>query len=324
MDIVVLCGGLSAERDVSIASGTMAAAALRRRGHSVSLVDLFFGHEVKELPAGVSESAPDLENLRKQKSGPGRIADNIPEICNACDIVFIALHGEDGEDGKIQSLLDLIGVKYTGTGALGSAIAMDKDITKQLFLQNGIKTPRRYSEENAEFPCVVKPNARGSSVGVSIVTAEHEYPAALAEAAKYGGVIVEQYIQGRELTVGILSGRAMPVVEIIPKTGFYDYKNKYQSGMTDKVCPAEISEELATKLQREAERVFEVLKFDVYGRIDFIADDDGEVWCLEGNTLPGFTPLSLVPKAAETAGMSYDDLCETIVYESLKKYGETP
>jgi D-alanine-D-alanine ligase len=331
MDIVVLCGGLSAERDVSIASGNAAAAALRRRGHNVSLIDLFFGNKVEESSAGVSESAPDLENLRKQKSGSGRIGDNIPEICKACDIVFFALHGSDGEDGKVQALLDLLDVKYTGTGVLGSAIAMDKDIAKQLFLQNGINTPggitvnkndKTYS--NAGFPCVVKPSASGSSVGVSIVTEEREYPAALKEAFKYGNTaIAEQYIKGREFTVGVIAGSAMPVGEICPKAGFFDYKNKYQNGLTDEIFPAEISAELTAKLQHQAERVFKVLKFDVYGRIDFIVDESGEVWCIEGNTLPGITPMSLIPKAAAAAGISYDDFCETIVYESLKKYGET-
>ncbi|MCL2401813.1 MAG: D-alanine--D-alanine ligase [Oscillospiraceae bacterium] len=322
MDIVVLCGGMSAERDVSIASGTAAAAALRRCGNNVSLIDMFFGNKIEELSVGVSENAPNLENLRKQKSGSSRIGDNVPEICKACDIVFIALHGEDGEDGKIQSMLDLIGVKYTGTGVLGSAIAMDKDITKQLFLQNGINTPQRYAAEAAKFPCVVKPNASGSSVGVSIVMDAREYPAALAEAAKYGEVIVEQYIPGREFTVGVIAGKALPVGEIRPKTGFFDYKNKYQDGLTDEIFPAEISAELTTKLQREAERVFKVLKFEVYGRMDFIVDESGETWCIEGNTLPGITPMSLIPKAAAAAGMSYDDFCEAIVHESLKKYGE--
>jgi len=341
MDIVVLCGGFSAERDVSLASGTMAAAALRRRGHRVVLVDLFFGYtdsysDPKEIfrqdyaaqTAAIGETAPDLDALRKIKGGSGRIGDNIPEICRAADIVFIALHGEDGEDGKIQALLDLLGVKYTGTGALGSALAMNKDIAKQLFLQNGIKTPRGIAlikgekpYDSVPLPCVVKPNARGSSVGVAVVTAEDEYSAALEEAFVHDDrVIVEQYIKGREFTVGVIAGRALPVGEICPKSGFFDYKNKYQSGMTDEIFPAEIPKELTEKLQRAAERVFEVLQFDAYGRMDFIVDEAGEAWCIEGNTLPGLTPVSLIPKAAAAAGMSYDDFCEAIVYESLKKY----
>lgn len=343
MNIIVLCGGLSAERDVSITSGTLAAAALRRQGHKAVLVDLYFGYphhydDAKEIfnsvyddgLAAVSESEPDLDAVKasRQQNNNSRMGDNIIDVCRAADIVFLALHGEDGEDGKIQATFDLAGIKYTGTGQLGSAVAMNKGVAKQLFLQNGILTPsgitlHKNSTEYKEigFPCVVKPRSRGSSVGVSVVEAPEDYPAALRLAFSYEDeVIVEQYIKGREVNVGVIDGKALPVIEICPKSGFYDYKNKYQSGLTDEYCPADLPTDITEKLQRTAEKVYEVLMFEVYGRMDFIVDARGDVWCLEGNTLPGLTPTSLLPQEAAVAGITYDDLCERIVAESLKKY----
>jgi D-alanine-D-alanine ligase len=342
MNVIVLCGGLSAERDVSITSGTMVAAALRRRGHKAVLMDLFFGYPhsyqnprdifdsvYDDGIAVVSDTAPDLAAVRasRKQDNNSRMGDNVLEVCRAADIVFLALHGEDGEDGKIQATFDLAGIKYTGSGPLGSAIAMDKAVAKQLFLQNGIKTPkgisvnRKNADQNVGFPCAVKPRARGSSVGVSIVGSPEEYQAALETAFRYDSdVVVEQYIKGRECDVGVLAGRALPVIEICPKTGFYDYKNKYQKGLTDEFCPADLPADITEKLQRAAELVYRVLLFDVYGRMDFIVDGDGGVWCLEGNTLPGLTPVSLFPQEAAAAGLSYEDMVEEIIRHSLKKY----
>lgn len=343
MNIVVLCGGLSAERDVSITSGTMVAAALRRRGHKVVLVDLFFGYphrysDPKEIfdtvyddgIAAVSEKAPDLSAVKasRQQAGDSRMGDNVIDICRAADIVFLALHGEDGEDGKIQATFDLAGIKYTGTGPLGSAIAMNKEIAKQIFQQNGISTPRGITLKKGEtymsdlgFPCVVKPSSRGSSVGVSIVESLGDMKSAIELGFNYDDeLIIEQYIKGRECDVGILDGHALPVIEICPKTGFYDYKNKYQSGLTDEFCPADFPQDITEKLQKAAEKVFRVLKLDVYARMDFIVDGKDGIWCLEANTLPGLTPISLLPQEAAAAGMSYDDLCEAIIRYSLRKY----
>ncbi len=343
MNIVVLCGGLSAERDVSITSGSLVVAALRRRGHKAVLVDLFFGYPdlyndpkdifetiVDDKLAAVSEEEPDLAAVkaRRKQDDDARMGDNVLEVCRAADIVFLALHGEDGEDGKIQAAFDLAGIQYTGSGPLGSAIAMNKEIAKKLFQQSGIHTPagisvNKYDDDAKDvgFPCVVKPSSRGSSVGVSIVNTPAEYPAALNLAFHYeDDVIVEQYITGRECSVGVLEGRALPVIELCPKEGFYDYKNKYQTGMTDEYCPADFSQHITEKLQEVALKVFAVLKLDVYGRMDFIVDNSGEVWCLEANTLPGLTPLSLLPQEAAAVGMTFEDLCETIIQTSLKKY----
>lgn len=344
MDIVVLCGGLSMERDVSITSGTMITAALKKSGHRAVLVDMFFGYtddytDPKEIfekeysgtpVAGINE-VPDLNAIRAQRPGNStdRIGANLIEICKAADIVFMALHGEDGEDGKIQALFDIYGIKYTGCGYLGSAMAMNKGVAKQIFVQNGILTPKgitvnKYQKKpypNAGFPCVVKPRSGGSSVGTSIVNDESEYEKALEFGFLYeDNLIVEQYVKGRECDVAVLAGKALPVIEICPKTGFYDYKNKYQSGLTDEYCPADLPEEITAKLLKAAEEVFRAMMLDVYCRIDFIVDEKGDVYCLEANTLPGMTPLSLLPQEAAAAGISYEELCEEIIKESMKKY----
>lgn len=342
MNIIVLCGGLSAERDVSITSGGMIAAALRRLGHRAVLLDLFLGcsyhysspAEVFEHcgddigVSSVGENVPDLDMIRKQRNGQSRIGEGVLELCKASDLVFLALHGEDGEDGKIQAALELCGVKYTGTGPLGSAITMDKNIAKQIMIQNGIPTPpgiivSKYDavRKCIDFPCVVKPKTGGSSVGTSIVYSEKEYNAALDLAFSYEDTaVVEKYISGRECDVGILCGQALPVIEICPKGGFYDYKHKYQVGLSDEFCPANLSDEITDKLQRTAEQLFRALNHSVYARMDFIVDESGYIWCLEGNTLPGMTPTSLLPQEAAAVGISYDRLCEMIIEESLKKY----
>ena len=245
------------------------------------------------------------------------------EICRAADIAFLALHGAEGENGKLQACLDLYGVPYTGSGYLGSALAMDKELSKILFRSSGIPTPPGDAvPESIGFPCVVKPCSGGSSVGTSIVTEPEKLPGALEEAFSCDeAVLVEKYIRARELTVGVMDGRAMAVIEIIPKTGFYYYKNKYQAGLTEEICPAPISAEDTVRVQRLAERVYEALHLDAYGRVDFLMDKaDGELYCLEANTLPGMTPTSLIPQMAAAEGMDYGELCEKIIEVSLKKY----
>lgn len=342
MYIAVICGGLSAERDVSISSGTGAVRALRARGHKVALVDLFLGNpsaasdprsaftsDAGDSVYSVRETEPDLAKIRAQRGGDGLIGPGVIEICRAADIAFLALHGAEGENGKLQACLDLYGVPYTGSGYLGSALAMDKELSKILFRSSGIPTPpgvtlRRSDAvpESIGFPCVVKPCSGGSSVGTSIVTEPEKLSAALDEAFSCdNAVLVEKYIRARELTVGVMDGHAMAVIEIIPKTGFYDYKNKYQAGLTEEICPASISAEDTARVQRLAERVYEALHLEAYGRIDFLMDKtDGELYCLEANTLPGMTPTSLIPQMAAAEGMDYGELCEKIIEVSLKKY----
>ena len=348
MDIVVLCGGMSHERDVSITSGSCVAAALRERGHRVLLLDSYLGcteeyEDPRELFARprerecfqVGEQAPDLEELRalRHQDNDSILGDNVLEICRCADITFLALHGEEGENGKLQAVLDVAGIRYTGSGYLGSALAMNKTLSKELFAQNGILTPQGitlYRDKDCSpyrdvgFPCVVKPCSGGSSVGTSIVRSREEYEKAVELAFRYeSAVIVERYIHGREFTVGILEDQAMPVIEIIPKDGFYDYKNKYQPGLTQEICPAEISPELTAEIQRLGLAAHKALMIGVYSRVDFLQDEqDGKLYCLEANTLPGMTPTSLIPQMAAARGQSFGELCEEIIAASLAKYEE--
>jgi D-alanine-D-alanine ligase len=342
MNIVVLAGGLSEERDVSLTSGTLVCNALRRAGHKVILVDLFFGAE--EVPKNIIDAfnvsgqmepykvpaqAPDINKIKATRpdSGFGGIGKNVLPLCKAADIVFMGLHGDIGENGKLQAVFDVMGIKYTGSGYLGSALAMNKNVSKQIFDQAGIKNPKGkvYTKADKEdilkfpLPCIVKPNAGGSSIGITKAAVKEELKAAIEEAFRYEDeILVEQFIKGRELTCGILGGRALPLVEIIPNEGFYDYEHKYQAGITKEVCPAELDEENTNKIQLIALKVHEALGLSVYSRVDFILGKDGEVYCLEANTLPGMTPTSLIPQEAGAVGMSYEQLCGEIVRLSLE------
>lgn len=341
MKIAVVCGGLSNERDVSITSGSCVARALREKGHKVVLLDLYYGYsgkymdpaelferEQEDLRYSVREETPDIEKMIADGDG-SRIGKNVIEICRAADISFLALHGEDGENGKVQATFDMFGIRYTGSGYLGSALAMNKELSKVLFRHSGIPTPAGIvlekgaeSYEDVGFPCVVKPCSGGSSVGTSIVYSRDEYDAALEFAFRFEDrVLVERYVKGRELTVGVMDGRAMPVIEIIPKSGWYDYKNKYQAGLTEELCPAPLSPEDTDRVQRLAERVAEALMIDVYCRADFLMDEsDGQLYCLEANTLPGMTPTSLVPQMGAAQGMDFGEVCEKIIAVSMEKY----
>ena len=247
------------------------------------------------------------------------------------DIVFLALHGRTGEDGRVQATLDLLGIPYTGSGYLGSAIAMDKDLTKRVVAPLGVKTPAWMLVESdgmdidaicaqAKLPCVVKPDDSGSSIGVSIANDEAELRAALKAAANEGSrILIEQYICGREVQIGILGDKALPSIELIPAEGFYDYRNQYPPGAAREITPAEIPAETEQRLADAALTVFHALHLSAYSRADFILDAEGELWFLEINTLPGMTPTSLVPQEAAAVGISYSELCEQIIAAALHK-----
>jgi len=325
--ITVLMGGTSAERDVSIASGLRIAAALRSRGHDVTSLDTALGvmdeaTERELLAAGVQEAPPDLESLAamSQRSLSTSLG-TLPAVRQA-DVVFLALHGGQGEDGTLQALFDLSGVRYTGTGQLGSALAMDKDLSKRLFRDNGVTTaewlmaPAGPAEVQARlgFPVVVKPSKQGSTVGLTLVRDPDGLAAAITEAFRYDDeVMLERFISGRELTVGILGNEALPIGEIIPKHELYDYECKYTKGMAVEEFPARLDSDSAALVQDQALRAFRALKLRGYARIDFRLDDSGGCFCLEANTLPGMTELSLIPQAAAAAGISFPELCERIV-----------
>ena len=350
MKIVVLAGGLSGERNVSLSSGTMVADALRQRGHQVALVDLFFGLEGYEgtlesryeapIPVEwkkVARETPDLDAVRAARKDTSRsiFGPGVVELCQSADVVFLALHGDCGEDGRLQAALDMHGIPYTGSDYLSSAIAMDKDLTKKLVAAQGVTTPAWDTVEYTEadiaaivtrtaLPCVVKPIASGSSIGVSIAHSADELRAALELGLKYGGkCVIEQYIQGREIQIALLEGKALPSIEIIPKQGFYDYENKYQPGATEEVCPSPIPAEWEQAVAEAAQTVFRTVGLSVYARADFIVTPDGTPYFLEINTLPGMTPTSLVPQEAAAAGISYGELCERIVAASLKERNAT-
>ena len=347
MGIVVLAGGISSERDVSILSGSKIAAALRSKGHQVVTIDPYMGYEqplesIDSLfennydftdNAVIKREAPDIEAVKKSRKNQSNVyfGDHVLDICRAADITFLGLHGGEGEDGTVQAVLKMNGIKYTGSDMLGAAIAMHKGVTKGIFINSNVPTPnsrlykrdfmgKGYLDTWTSFPCVVKPCSAGSSVGVQIVATREQFVAAVGGSFRYDDdVLVEEYIKGREFSVGILGGKALPVIEIIPKKGWYDYENKYQSGATVEVCPAELDPAIAEKMQREAEHAFEVLRLKVYGRIDFLLDKNNNLFCLEANTLPGMTPLSLLPQEAAAAGIGYPELCDKIIELSLRK-----
>lgn len=344
MKILVLAGGLSTERNVSLSSGSLITAALKRRGHKTLMADLYLGvkADVDVLPSlfttepnelyRVERAVPDLEEVIRSNGGRREpIGDNIISLCQIADAVFIALHGAMGENGQLQATLDSFGIKYTGSGYVGSLLAMDKDLSKRLMMSAGVPTPPwmycKTSDincgmiiETLGLPLVVKPCAGGSSVGVSIVRTEEELKKAILEASVFEeSLVFEKMIVGREFTCGILEGRVLPPVEIIPKQGFYDYKNKYQAGATEEICPAKISQEELDEITRNTALVFDALRLSGYARIDYILDNDGVFWCLEANTLPGMTPTSLLPQEAAAVGIEFDDLCERLIKTALKK-----
>lgn len=341
MNIVVLAGGISTERDVSLSSGKMIYRALKQKGHKVILLDVFLGYEGEDIEnifeseedwaaqiSGVGETNPDIEQIKalrpdwkKNFFGP-----NVLALCGQADVVFMALHGENGENGKIQACFDLMGITYTGSDYVSSAMCMDKGITKDLFIRYGIPTPKgirlkkgEKETEKVPFPCIVKASCGGSSVGVTIARDESGYEKAKAEGYKYDDeIIIEQYIEGREFSVAVLDGKALPVIEIAPLTGFYDYKNKYQAGSTVETCPADLPADKFEKMQHYAEEAFRILRLKNYARMDFMMSKDGEVYCLEANTLPGMTPTSLLPQEAAVIGLSYEELCERLIEISLR------
>lgn len=350
MKIVVLAGGLSTERDVSFVTGSMVSGALKNNGHKVILLDVFMGYgdteqdmagifekadQINSDLGGITEQAPDLEAVRKMRKDQSAnfFGPNVIEICRQADIVFLALHGSNGEDGRIQAAFDLFGIRYTGSGYLGSGLAMNKSLTKKVFQQNHVPTPNGFSihkgnavqpdlaESGVGFPCVVKPCCGGSSIGVSVVKNADGFQEALKDAfCLEDEVVVESYVEGREFAVGVVGGKALPVIEIAPVEGFYDYKNKYKAGSAVETCPAAIPLEIAEKMQSAAVAAFEALELAVYARMDFLLDSCGNVYCLEANTLPGMTSTSLLPQEAAADGIPFGELCEMLIEISLEKY----
>jgi D-alanine-D-alanine ligase len=326
MRVTVLTGGTSAERDVALASAVQVIGALRSRGHEVAVVDTARGYipqadEPALLSAVVGTEPPPIAQLRSLERG--LLLTGLANLAAVrdVDVLFLALHGGRGEDGTIQTLLEMIGVPYTGSGRLGSAMAMDKDISKRLFQEAGVPTaawvmaPAAREDVGRQFgwPVVVKPSKQGSTVGLSVVKSPKDYEAAVALARQYDDeVMIEAFVPGRELTVGVLEGRALAVGEIIPRHEIFDYECKYTPGMSQEVFPADLPRAIADECSRLSLLAHEALKLGGYSRVDFRLTPAGDLFCLEVNTLPGMTATSLLPQAAKAVGIEFPELCEHI------------
>jgi len=348
MKIVVLAGGLNPERDVSLSSGAGICLALLEKGHDAFLLDVYLGLEKApecledlftdsehglDIARGVSDSEPDLEAVKKLRgSNPEYFfGPNVLKLCTLADIVFIGLHGGEGENGQIQATFDLLNIKYTGSGALSSAIAMDKGISKKLFLTDGIPTPKgivlskdeplpSLTELNLNLPLVVKPCNGGSSIGTYIVSRADEFHSCITKSFNYEDeVIIEEFIKGREFSCGVLGGKTLFPIEIIPSVEFFDYVNKYQVGVAEEICPAILDPETTKRMQELTLKAYETLKLNAYGRADFMLDEKGDLYCLEVNTLPGMTPNSLFPREALAMGVDFGTLCEKIIEVSMEE-----
>ena len=333
LTIAVLLGGTSEESRVSLASGRAIVEALRSRGHDVVPVDPAYGaippaEEAGYLGGEVGRAPPTLEELRRMgRTALGAALAELPALREA-DVVFLALHGGDGENGRVQAVLDVAGIPYTGSGVLGSALAFDKRVSKELLTWAGVPTPAWTPRDSSSeaviealgLPLVVKPAGGGSTVGLTVVRAAGELPAALELAARYDAdVLCEAFVPGRELTVTVLEGEPLPAVEIIPGGEIYDYESKYTPGRSRYVVPAELDHAESEALGRLAVHAFEALRQESVSRIDFRRRSDGSAWCLEANSLPGMTATSLVPKAAAAAGIPFPELCERIAVSAIER-----
>ena len=342
MNIAVLFGGISTERNVSLVGGKAVIEALRRKGHNVIPIDPAFGNDKERksealLTTDLNENISNFNTIEELSIfNPRSYIECVSSnLFDNIDCAFIVLHGKYGEDGTIQSLLDLRGIKYTGSNSKSSAIAMDKSISKSIFTANRLLTPHwellspsdaddeevlKYIIKSFGKKIVVKPADQGSTIGLSII--DDGYIDTFAEAIKYAGnysnnILIEKYIAGRELTIAILDGEALPVIEIIPEDGFYDYDHKYRKNKTNFICPDNIPADIVDFTQSVATAAYNSLDCSCFGRVDFILDDEGQPYLLEVNTIPGFSTSSLFPKAALEIGLDFDNLCEKLVNITL-------
>jgi D-alanine-D-alanine ligase len=318
-------GGTSDERVVSLSSGVQVARALREAGHDVVAVDTVRGvlaarDEELLRQQGVRPAPPTAEELRGLDEGNTVALTRDPAL-GPIDVFFVALHGGSGEDGTVQALLDVAGVTYTGSDRLGCSLAMDKEVSKRLFRDAGLPTPMWLTgtptpaevEQRLGLPVIVKVASGGSSLRLILAHDRAELERAIEVSRGWNDVVLfEQYCPGRELTVGVVGGQALPVGEILPEHELFDYECKYQPGMAEEIFPAAIDAELSQRVQRLAVRAHHALRLRDYSRIDFMVDRDGVPWCLEANACPGMTANSLLPKAARAAGLAFPQLCDRI------------
>jgi D-alanine-D-alanine ligase len=330
MKVALLMGGRSAEREISLRTGHGVARALRNLGHEVAAIDAANG---RLLPAGEEGAAPPLPVGERHLPALSVSAVAQTSAMEDTEVVFLALHGGAGEDGTIQALLELSGKPYTGSGVLASALAMHKAMAKKVFEREGIPTPRwllvAATDRNLQidaaalggYPLIVKPNEQGSTVGLTVVTRAEDLEAGLALAFEFGPqALIEQYIPGRELTVAVLGDEPLPIVEIEPDSGHYDYEAKYTAGRSRYTCPADLPQALAARIQELGARAAAALGCRGVSRADFRLSPAGEPFCLEVNTIPGMTPTSLVPMAAKARGLSYDQLVQRMLDLALEEW----
>ena len=326
MRVTVLTGGATAERAVGLASASQVVAALRSRNHQVSVIDTAGGlldeRAERELLGGaVGLTPPSVDALAERERR--MLSEGLAELdaLRQADVLFLAVHGGTLEGGTLQAVLDVIGVPYTGSGPLASALAMDKDLSKRLFRATGVPVPAWFMTPVEPddvttalgWPVIVKPSKQGSSVGLTLVRKAQDLGDAVKLAAQYDDeVMAEQFIPGRELTVGVLGDVPLPVGEIVPKHELFDYETKYTPGMSEETFPAKIETLLARQLQEYALMAHRALKLSGYSRIDFRVSPEGDIFCLEANSLPGMTRTSLFPQAAQAAGIPFPELCERI------------
>lgn len=334
VSIALLTGGSTAERDVALAGAGQVTTALRRRGHAVTVVDTCGGvldsaAEARLLEGAVDRAPPSaaaLEALASKEDFAGLVA---IEAVRRADVIFIVLHGEPGEGGRLQGLLELAGLRFVGSDALGSTLAMDKDIAKRLIRDAGIATadwlcwpedeaPPTRDLEALGLPLIVKPSRVGSTVGLTLVDDLEALPAAVALARRHDRtVLVEAFVGGAELTVGVLGDGALAVGEIRPRHRVFDYECKYTPGMTEEIFPAPIDDTLRDRLRAKALEVHRALRLRDVSRVDFRLAADGTPYCLEANTLPGMTTASLLPQSAAAVSIDFDELCHRMVRLAL-------
>jgi D-alanine-D-alanine ligase len=327
MRVTVLTGGATPERAVAFASASQIVAALRSRNHDVRVVDLagdlLDERAERELLGGaVGLTPPSVDALAERERR--MLSEGLAELgpVREAEVLFLAVHGGALEGGTLQAVLDVIGVPYTGSGPLASALAMDKDLSKRLFRAAGVPVPAWFmapplAAEDVTtalgWPVIIKPSKQGSSVGLTLVKSAQGLSEAVKLAARYDDeVMAEQFISGRELTVGVLGDVPLPVGQIVPKHELFDYETKYTPGMSEETFPAKIDTQLARQLQEYALMAHRALKLSGYSRIDYRVSPDGDIFCLEANSLPGMTRTSLFPQAAQAAGIPFPELCERI------------
>ncbi|ASN59162.1 D-alanine--D-alanine ligase [Latilactobacillus curvatus] len=345
MKIVVLAGGRSTERNVSLTSGHKITNALQTKGHDVAFVDLFLGNDLHDVASidDLYSSTPvekdydisdevltdDAINALRTDGSTQLFGPNVLEICKTADIVFLALHGGDGEDGKVQAVLDLFGIPYTGSDTLAAGITMSKKVSKEILLYNQIPTARfvaAYRDQPMpeipfEYPVVVKPSNGGSSVGTHIVHNEAELQPAVEDALRFDReALIEEFIKGREFSLGVINGQPLPAIEIVVNDGWYDFEHKFVTGNTTQFVtpPNDLPDDVHEAMKQMALDAMQALGLTNYARIDFFWSPENGLYVIEGNTLPGMTPLSLIPQEAEVLGISYPDLCEMIVQGKLE------